>query len=121
MKSRRWSILIVLILLNYLVFANLFNLVLSGKRVTPTPTRTPKPTYTPGLMLEIITPTPLPASSFRSTQPTTSTFRIHVVQQGETLAVIAQKYGVTVEAILKANDLEKPESLYPGQTLRIPY
>jgi LysM repeat protein len=45
---------------------------------------------------------------------------VHVVQWGETLSLIASRYGVTVEAIMAANGLEDPNFLYVGQRLIIP-
>jgi LysM repeat protein len=45
---------------------------------------------------------------------------VHVVQRGETLLTIASQYGVTVEAILAANDLTDPNFVYVGQRLTIP-
>ncbi len=45
---------------------------------------------------------------------------VHVVQWGETLSLIANRYGVTVEAILAANDLHNPNFVYVGQRLTIP-
>lgn len=46
--------------------------------------------------------------------------RIHVVQRGETLFSIAQQYGVTVQQIVDANNLQNPNVLSPGQQLIIP-
>ena len=136
MKSQRWSILIALILLNYLVFASLFRLVTLSQRPTPTPTRTPMPTYTPGETWHIITPTwqplaptptvtrvilqPTPTPKPTSTPTSTPTPRIHVVKEGENLSWIARRYGITVEAILQANGLKDPDLIYPGQKLLIP-
>jgi hypothetical protein len=40
--------------------------------------------------------------------------------EGETLSIIAQNYGVTVEAIMKANGLTDPDLIIAGQTLIIP-
>jgi len=45
---------------------------------------------------------------------------VHVVQAGETLSVIAARYGVTVEAIVAANGLVDPDVLRVGQRLAIP-
>jgi LysM repeat protein len=56
------------------------------------------------------TPTPAPTSAGRS----------HVVQAGETLTWIARKYGVTIEALMEANDLTSADEIYAGQTLTIP-
>ncbi|HZG85801.1 MbeD/MobD family mobilization/exclusion protein [Paenibacillus sp.] len=43
----------------------------------------------------------------------------HTVQPGETLYSIAARYGVTVDALMQANNLTSGY-LYAGQTLRIP-
>ncbi len=45
---------------------------------------------------------------------------IHVVQSGETMGAIAERYGVTVNDILEANDLDDPDRLSIGQELVIP-
>lgn len=44
----------------------------------------------------------------------------HVVKAGENLTRIARYYGVTVQAIVKANNLWNPNLIYTGQRLRIP-
>jgi LysM repeat protein len=44
----------------------------------------------------------------------------HIVQAGDTLASIAQRYGVGVPAIVRANNLSRPPAIYPGQSLIIP-
>ena len=44
----------------------------------------------------------------------------HVVQPGETLSEIAKAYGVTVQAIVAANDIADPDRLQVGQKLFIP-
>ena len=46
--------------------------------------------------------------------------RTHVVQAGETLAGIAAQYGVTVEALVVANNLTDPDKIVAGQELIIP-
>ncbi len=45
---------------------------------------------------------------------------VHVVQQGETLFSIAQRYGSTVNALAHANHLSDPTRIYVGQRLKIP-
>ena len=45
---------------------------------------------------------------------------VHIVQWGESLSMIAEQYGVTVEAIMAANGLEDPNYVYVGQKLVIP-
>ncbi|WP_347841564.1 LysM domain-containing protein [uncultured Draconibacterium sp.] len=44
----------------------------------------------------------------------------HSVKKGESLWVIAQKYGVTVKAIVDANNIENPNLIKVGQELKIP-
>jgi LysM repeat protein len=45
---------------------------------------------------------------------------IHAVQEGETLLSIATRFGVSVEALLAANDIKDPSWLQVGQMLSIP-
>ncbi|TYP51653.1 DUF3794 and LysM peptidoglycan-binding domain-containing protein [Thermosediminibacter litoriperuensis] len=45
---------------------------------------------------------------------------IYIVQKGDTLWKIAKRYNVTLEAIIRANNLENPDLIYPGQRLIIP-
>jgi len=45
---------------------------------------------------------------------------VHVVQWGETLSIIAGRYGVTVNAIVSANGISNPNYIYAGQSLVIP-
>jgi len=45
---------------------------------------------------------------------------IHVVERGETLFIIAARYGTTVEAIVQANAIANPNLIYVGQRLIIP-
>ncbi len=45
---------------------------------------------------------------------------IHVVERGETLSVIASRYGTTVDAIVQANGIANPNLIYVGQRLTIP-
>ncbi len=55
------------------------------------------------------TPTPVPGQPIE-----------HIVQPGEYLALIANRYGVPPEAIIRANNLRDPNLLVPGQKLIIP-
>jgi len=45
---------------------------------------------------------------------------IHIVQAGESLLSIALLFGVTVEELQEANDLDNPDAIYIGQELIIP-
>lgn len=46
--------------------------------------------------------------------------QIHTVKQGDSLWAVAQQYGVTVNQIAAANQLENPNALVVGQALVIP-
>lgn len=45
---------------------------------------------------------------------------IYVVQKGDTLWMIAKRYNVTLDALIKANNIQNPDLIYPGQRLIIP-
>jgi LysM repeat protein len=44
----------------------------------------------------------------------------HVVQPGETLSAIADRYGLPIETLLDVNGLSDPDAIHAGQVLRIP-
>jgi len=46
--------------------------------------------------------------------------RNYLVRKGDTLFMIGRRYGVTLEALLRANKLSAQSPIHPGQTLRIP-
>lgn len=71
-----------------------------------TPSLTPTETFTPS-----ITPTPAPTLT-----PHPATL-VHVIQAGETLSSIAAQYGVTVEALMAANNLTDANLVVQGQRL----
>jgi LysM repeat protein len=59
---------------------------------------------------------PTPASASGATTGGT----VYTVQAGDTLFSIARRFGVTVQAIVEANNLANPDSLSIGQQLVIP-
>lgn len=61
--------------------------------------------------------TPAPGTTPAAAQPQP---RVYVVEPGDTLLGIAEKFGVTAEAISRANGLPDPGALSPGQELIIP-
>lgn len=78
---------------------------------SPTFTSTPTPTFTPyptPFVQPFPTPTPTPV------------YIIHIVQPDENLLAIAARYGTTVEAIVKANNLQSPDLIWEGEKLIIP-
>jgi LysM repeat protein len=76
----------------------------------PTPSPTVVPTATPA-------PTPVPATPAPTPAPTPRTY---VVQAGDTLALIAQQFGVSVSALQAANGIEDPDEIVIGDVLVIP-
>jgi LysM repeat protein len=73
----------------------------------------------PGMVLKI------PSDEAGSTEPGPTTTAsaggvVHVVQPGEWIWQIARQYGVDPQAIIDANDLVNPGTIYPGQELIIP-
>lgn len=64
------------------------------------------------LIIPATGPTPTPSPS--------PTGRMHVVQAGENLTWIAEKYGVSVKALMEANGITDADTIYVGQSLIIP-
>ena len=56
-------------------------------------------------------PTPIPAP-----KPTPT---IYIVKKGDTLTKIAKRYGTTVDALVKKNNIKNPNLIYVGQVLKI--
>ena len=81
--------------------------------VTPEPTATPEPT---------VTPEPTATLEPTVTSAPQSGSRRYVVQPGDTLRAIAERNGVTVEALLRTNNLTPAaaDNLRVGQELIIP-
>lgn len=76
------------------------------------PTQGAAPTRAPS-------PQPQPKQSPASTQKTTGN-RTHTIRAGESLWSIAQKYGVSVDALCRANGMTPRSPIRPGQKLKIP-
>ena len=58
-----------------------------------------------------------------SSTTTTSTVpqdRFYTIQRGDTLAVIAAKYEVTVQSIIDLNNIDDPDTIAAGQVIEIP-
>ncbi len=146
MNNRQWSILIVLILVNYIVFSSLITFLMESNKPVPTPTRTPLPTFTVTLTRtptqpppsptatlvfpptstpttepppEPPTPVPPPPADTPAPLPPRTERTTHVVQAGESLSVIAAHYGVSVNSIQWLNGLTS-SIIHVGQELIIP-
>jgi len=142
-KKSPWKMVgaVVLALLLLYVVGNGAWMILAGGRAnrspTPTPTRTPYPTFTPqsgGTVVivpkVVLTPTPTSTPQVVITMPPTGTPPVasrpsatpvhHTVKPGETLLSISEQYGVPVDLIMRANNIENPDRIYVGQLLVIP-
>ncbi|MGB9301615.1 MAG: LysM peptidoglycan-binding domain-containing protein [Anaerolineae bacterium] len=79
----------------------------------------PLPTPTPTATVHVVPATPSPTAPPVIT-PDVPEVTYHTVKPGETLWDIAKQYGVTMEALVAANELLDPDALEPGQRLVIP-
>jgi LasA protease len=61
-------------------------------------------------------PTPDPTRSLTAPKA----MKNHIVQYGETLGIIAQRYGTSIETLIEINTLTNPDNLQAGQTLLLP-
>lgn len=87
----------------------------------PTPVATPaaRPTAVPTIMVTSGLPgTPTRAPTSTPTPKPTPV--VYVVQSGDSLDGIARRFGVSVDAIVRANHLSDPNTLAQGQRLIIP-
>jgi serine/threonine-protein kinase len=76
--------------------------IMAAGGLAPTPTPT-------SIITPISTPTPLVEFGF-----------FYTVQEGDTIAKIARRYGTSVEAIVEANDLADPKVIRIGQRIFVP-
>ncbi|WP_026819052.1 C40 family peptidase [Arthrobacter castelli] len=60
------------------------------------------------------------AASGAPAAPAQTGLSTHTVQSGDTLALIAQQHGVSLDAVLAANGLSLDSVIYPGDTIQIP-
>lgn len=80
-------------------------------RATPSPDL--PPTWTPA-------PTPLPATAVPTVGPTQEPqFITYTIQPGDTLGLIAERYGLTVEELAELNDITDINRIEVGDVLRI--
>jgi len=78
------------------------------------PSRTPaKPRATP-------TTKPTRPAARRPAAPASAPDLFYVVRAGDTLAGIAERYKLTLQALVQANKIAKPSLIHPGQSLRLP-
>jgi LysM repeat protein len=94
MARKSWFLLLILLAV-----------ACSAKTISPTPTPTVlQPTATPTVAPPTATPTPA----------------FYVIQPGDTLSVIAERFGVPLEELQKANNIDDPNVIRVNQKLIIP-
>jgi LysM repeat protein len=91
-------------------------------RVTPTASPTPAPSATSSPTPSVaataaptLEPTPAPSPVVTPPPPQT-----YAVAEGDTLAAIADQFGVSVAALQRANAIDDPDEIVIGQVLVIP-
>lgn len=122
---------VAIALLRPLIFERIVPAVL-GLDQEPLATPAPQSTALPTPEAEreedaprIMTATP-PAVETQGEEPTTGeappapTSQVYEIQQGDTLVEIAERFSVTVQALVQANGIANPNRIQPGQTLVIP-
>lgn len=82
---------------------------------TPSPTALPTAEPT----LPVVELDPVSGSPTASPLPT-QTPQLYQVEPGDNLSAIANRYGVSVQAITEANNLADPNQIMPGDQLVIP-
>lgn len=83
--------------------------------VTPPPVQPPTPTAAPAPTPTVATP-PSPTTA----APASSSSLTYTIQSGDTLAAIADRFNVSVDAIVAANSIDNPDVISVGQQLTIP-
>ena len=72
------------------------------------------------LLFSLLPQTVAAASPQVNVSPQTTGYTTHVVQAGESLSRIAVRYGVSVQALVTANNIANANQIFVGQRLRIP-
>ncbi len=87
----------------------------TAQPTSPPPPAMPTPVYEPAPTRPVPTPAPLPV-----VRPVSADTKAYKVQKGDSLSLIAQRYGVSQAEILGLNALKDPNRLLLGQTLQLP-
>lgn len=87
--------------------------------VTPLTAPVVAPTFTP-TPAGVTSPPPAQEQTTPIATPAPGAEEIHVVQAGDSLLAIAGRYGVSMQAIMDANNLTNPDFVFSGQRLVIP-
>jgi LysM repeat protein len=90
----------------------------AGSAAAPNQLPSPAPVSSPPPFLVTPSPSPSPDSGLAVASPSA---RVHVIEAGDTLNRISQRYGVTVDAIMQANNFtDRGRILRIGERLVIP-
>lgn len=84
---------------------------------SPAPSTNTGPSAAPG---GSTTPAGVSTTPVPTKAPASTSGQKYVVQAGDTLSGIADKFGVTIDQLITANKLQNPDLLMPGQELVIP-
>ena len=85
------------------------------EKALPTPVPTSTATTTPAEHVPESSPTPSPTST-----PDVPELTYYTVQAGDTVWDIADRFGISAQELVDANQLVEPDRLQPGQQLVIP-
>lgn len=127
MNRRQLALVIILNALISLTIAVTVVWVVEQRRPDPetlaalaTPITAPvvAPTFTPTSVDVAPSPAPDQATPVATAAPGEE--EVYVVQAGDSLLAIAGRYGVSIEAIMDANNLTNPDFVFSGQRLVIP-
>lgn len=112
--------LIVLVVILFLALSWVLGYGGSSSSAKPTPTTIPL--TNPGPAPKPAIPPPLPSPSPQVSVSVQSTpVRVHVVESGDTLNRIAAKFGVTVDALMQANNItDRNKIIRIGDRMNIP-
>ena len=116
MKWRHWSILIIMVLLNYIIFSTAFNIMAEQRRSKTTVVRTPQPTFqatlaNPVAWIVLPTHTPPPPTDPRPSSPTPVAVMVAAEATPAVAALTAQD-----AAPPAAEPTAEPESALAGST-----
>ncbi len=114
MSARNWATLIVI---NVIVSATVvLTILFIWNRAQDSTSATPAPVSTPSISEEAESTPPTPPAA----SPTPVGPLLYAVQEGDSLGIIAQTHGVSIDDLIAANDLADPNVLHVGQTLIVP-